>query len=182
MEIWKDIYYVENGITYDYRGFYQVSNWGRVKSLAREYTKYNALTKRNNIRKIPERILKPCKNKKGYLQINLCKQGKHKSCRVHRLVAIMFIDNPDNLPEVNHKDKNKENCFASNLEWCTTLYNVRYSHTKKINQYDLKGNLIKTWDSIADIRRKIKIDNIVPCCKGKRPTAGGYIWKYEDAS
>lgn len=167
MEIWKDIFFVENGITFDYRGIYQISNLGRVKSL-----KFDK-----------ERILKSGVSKKGYLYVYLCKNGKQKYFKVHRLVAIMFIENPDKLPEVNHKNEDKTCNEYWNLEWCTTLYNIRYSSAKKINQYDLEGNFVKTWDSISDVKRSLRIYNIDSCCKGKRKTAGKYIWKYyEDAN
>lgn len=93
-----------------YEGLYQVSNLGNVKSL--NYGK--------------ERILKPIKNGKGYLQVILCKNGKHKMYQVHRLVATVFLPNPNNLPCVNHKDENSLNNCLYNLEWCTYSYNNSY--------------------------------------------------------
>lgn len=165
-EVWKDIYFVENGILYDYRGLYLVSNWGRVKSL-----NYRQSKKTN--------ILKITKDKKwGYWNVSLTKEKKRKTFKVHRLVAYHFILNPNNLPEVNHKDENKDNNCYSNLEWCSSKYNARYSKSKKVNQYDLEGNLIKTWECIEDAKEKLNIIHISDCCKGKRKTAGGYIWKY----
>ena len=88
-----------------YEGLYEISNYGRVKSL-----NYNRTGK--------ERIMKPAANTKGYLCVGLFKDGKMKSHRVHRLVASAFIENPDELPEVNHKDEDKTNNCANNLEWC----------------------------------------------------------------
>lgn len=107
-EIWVDIK--------GYEGLYQVSNLGRVKSLER-------IDSLGHKRK--EKIFKPQKNK-GYLRVSLWKDGKGKKYSIHRLVAIAFIPNPDNLPEVNHKDENKFNNNVDNLEWCTVAYNNTY--------------------------------------------------------
>ena len=110
-EIFKDIE--------EYEGLYQISNLGRVKSL-----KYGK-----------ERILKPAKDKKGYLYVCLYKQGKMKIYRVHRLVAQAFIPNPNNLPQVNHKDEDKTNNASSNLEFCDAKYNNNYgNHNKKMGE------------------------------------------------
>ena len=95
-EMWKDFYN------------YQVSNYGQVR---------NSKT---------GRLLKLQLNEKGYLRVALRIDGKTKWYRVSRLVASLFIPNPDNLPEVNHKDENKLNNRADNLEWCNRIYNVHY--------------------------------------------------------
>lgn len=108
-EEWKDIP--------GYEGLYQVSNTGKIKGLPR-------VTMQNQILK--ERILIPGVINNGYLQITLHKNGEHKNFLVHRLVANAFIPNPKNLPEVNHKDEDKANCNADNLEWCTRKYNLNY--------------------------------------------------------
>lgn len=104
-EEWRDI----DG----YEDLYQVSNMGRVLSLKFNHTENNP------------KILKPIELL-GYLVVNLYKDGKMKSFKIHRLVAKAFIPNPDNLPEVNHKDENKFNNVVDNLEWCTTKYNINY--------------------------------------------------------
>lgn len=96
-----------------YEGKYQVSNLGRIKSLGNENTK-------------KEKILKQIKDRGGYLCVNLCKNGKGNFCLVHRLVANAFIENPSNLPQVNHKDENKTNNIVDNLEWCDAKYNTNY--------------------------------------------------------
>ena len=99
-EIWKDI-----------KGYpdYQISNLGRVWSKKRQI------------------YLKPHKNNSGYLSVVIPSiNGKYKGELIHRLVALTFIDNPDNLPCVNHKDEDKENNSASNLEWCDRSYNINY--------------------------------------------------------
>ena len=102
-ELWKDIP--------EYEGLYQVSNYGRIKSL------HNYRGKGN--------IIKP-KIKNNYYQIGLRKNNIRKWFSIHRLVAENFILNSQNLPQVNHKDENKLNNYVDNLEWCTVLYNNTY--------------------------------------------------------
>lgn len=96
-----------------YEGLYEISNLGRVKSL-----NYNHTGK--------ERILKPIKNIWGYLQVNLCRNGKVKRFFVHRLVASAFLPNPEGFEQVNHIDENKTNNVVSNIEWCSRWYNMHY--------------------------------------------------------
>lgn len=165
MEIWKDIP--------NYEGLYQISNLGNVKSLHR-------IANNNHI--IHEKILKPQKNYNGYLIVNLYKNNKMKAKLIHRLVGKTFIDNPNNYNYINHIDKNKSNNNINNLEWCTQSYNVIYSKGRKINQYDKNNNFIKTWNSIADIKRALNIDSslIVRCCKEIKKSAGGFKWKYNN--
>lgn len=194
-EIWKDIYFIDKGIVYDYRGLYQISNWGRVKSLARLKPNCNQTGFTGSYKLVEEKILKPNVFSNEYCNIRLQKNGTKKNFRIHRLVAIHFIPNSENKPEVNHKDGNKHNNIVSNLEWCTAKENVRHSIqtnlTKRkygkehhnsiaVIQYDLEGNFIKYWECIADVTRETKINNshIGSCCKGKQKTCGGYIWKY----
>ena len=144
---------------------YEVSNLGRVKSL----------------KKGKRRILKPGTDKDGYFFVCLFKNGKRKYYKVHRLVAQVFIPNPKNLPEINHIDEDKQNNCVENLEWCDRQYNIDYSKSKKVGQYDLGGNLIFTWKSAAELYRYSKYDPsyISKCCRGLlSPTAYGYIWKY----
>ena len=178
MELWKDIV--------GYEGLYQVSNFGRIRSLDRiiKRPKMGDFFKKSQI----------IKNKiyKGYFSVQLSKQGITKNHKVHRLVAQAFIPNPNNYKEVNHKDENKENNCADNLEWCTHKYNMEYGTwvnrrekkinrsycSKKILQYDLEKKYIKTWDSISMAQRELNINHISSCCSGKRKTAGGYIWEY----
>lgn len=104
IEIWKPIANFEN---------YEISNYGRVKSL-----NYNHANQ--------ERILVPEVTKKGYLRICLSKNNIKYKFRIHRLVAEAFIQNPDNLPQVNHKDEDKINNCVDNLEWCDNKYNNNY--------------------------------------------------------
>ena len=159
-EIWKDIY-----------AEYQVSNLGRV---------YSKKTKK---------LLNPSFDSWGYLQVCLYIDGKQKSKKLHRLVAEAFIPNPENKKTVNHEDGNKKNCCVSNLCWATDSEQQIHAYkiglhkrsNKRVNQYDLKGNFIRTWDSILIAKNELNIGNhISECCKGKRKTAGGFIWKYKD--
>jgi hypothetical protein len=112
-EIWKDVV--------EYEGFYQVSNLGQVKGLERKSNKVG-----NTTRTIKEKILTPVISKEGYAYVSLCIKGIIKRKRIHRLVAQAFIPNPNNYPEVNHKDENRLNNDVSNLEWCSNYYNQNY--------------------------------------------------------
>lgn len=165
-EKWKDIK--------GYEGLYKISNTGLVSSL--HYRKSNK-----------EQILKCGSDKDGYLQVNLCKNGKHKNHKIHRLVAIHFIENPNNLPQINHKDENKTNNNVDNLEWCTNKYNNNYGtkndwNKKSIVQLSLDYKFICQYDSIIEAAKKINKNHshITQCCQKKRRTAYGYIWRYID--
>ena len=154
-----------------YEGLYQVSNLGNVKSLGNG-------DNNNNVGK--EKMLKLRKDKDGYLTVFLYIHNYKKSYKVHRLVALAFLPNPNNYPQINHKDKNKSNNNVDNLEWCTAQYNVDYSVSKPVNQYTLDGIYIATYKSIKEASRTTGTDQtgIVDCCKGRLKTSGGYIWKY----
>lgn len=164
---------------------YQVSNYGRIKRL-------DVIDSLGHLRK--EHILKPVKNTKGYIHVDLCKNGKAKHHLVHRLVAEAFIPNPDNLTEINHRDECKTNNFYGNLEWCDRKYNNNYGSinqrrsekmtngelSKIVYQYSLDGELIRKWHSCKEIERQLEFNQgyINRCCLGKCKTAYGFIWKY----
>ena len=117
-EMWKDIP--------GYERLYQVSNLGNVRSL-----NYNRTGEIKLLKQIPD--------KGGYKTIQLCKNGKPKHCKIHRLVAMAFIPNPNNLPAVNHKDENPSNNNVNNLEWCTIAYNNNYGTKKERLSESLRG-------------------------------------------
>ena len=167
MEIWRDIE--------DYEGLYQISNKGRVKSL-----KYGK-----------ERIRTPVINNSGYLNIILYKNTEAQHRLVHRLVAEAFIPNLENKPQINHKDENKLNNCVENLEWIRHIDNCNYgsrnervadSLSKPILQYSKSGDFIREWKSASEVKRVLGIDNshIIHCCKGKRKSSGGFVWRYKE--
>ena len=126
------------------------------------------------------RILKARKNEKtGYILAMLYKNGKQKHFLVHRLVAIMWIPNPNNYDSVNHKDHNKENNNADNLEWMSIGDNVRDGRSKKVYCYELD----QTFNSMAEAEREtgVRQPYISACCQGKQKTAGKYHWKYVES-
>jgi len=168
IEIWRPIK--------GYEGLYEVSNFGRVRSLDRIVENKNKGSWRCRLTR--GRVLCPGDNgsKIGYLFVNLSKNGKTREFYIHRLVAEAFVDNPNNHTIINHKDENGKNNRADNLEWCTQKYNCNYgSHLDKVRsfllsdknpnrgkprpesfkekvrkpvlQFDRQGNLIKEWDS-----------------------------------
>ena len=122
MEEWKIIEVPE------FQGNYEVSSLGRIRTIPHE-----CVDKLGRKRWVTECIKATRLNPKGYKMINVRYNGKHYTFRVHRIVAQTFIPNPDNLPEVNHKDENKQNNSVENLEWCTHQYNSAYG-TRGIRQ------------------------------------------------
>ena len=192
-EIWRDIK--------NYEGLYQVSNLGRVKSLAR-------LDYSNHLRK--EKILKPRTNKDNYFDVKLCKEGIAKRFLSHRLVAEAFIPNPNNYPQVNHKTENPSRNFVyinedgtvdlekSELEWCTNEYNSNYGtrnkrvaeahkgkkHSEKsVLQIDpVTNEVIAEFPSGRAVQRQLGFSqsHISACCLKKQKTCRGYIWRYKN--
>lgn len=164
-EIWKDIE--------GYEGLYQVSNLGRVKGLKRGG------------------IIKPQLSHRGYYRVGLYKNRKYHAATVHRLVAIAFVPNPYNLPEVNHKDENKTNNRADNLEWCTRYYNLTFgSRVKRISDNQRKTmstrkpvlnvDTGKEYISISEAARDTgyAVATISDCCNGKYQTVNGQRWRF----
>ena len=165
---------------------YQVSNLGRVKSLSRR-------DRLNRV--IQEKILKPGINRYGYLYINLYKEGKGRNYYVHRLVAKVFIPNPEDKPEVNHKDENKTNNKVENLEWVTCKENNNYGtrnkrsgksqtnnkkKSKPIYGINIKTNEKIEFPSTMEAQRHgFSSGHIVDCLKGKQKSHKGYRWYYD---
>ena len=191
MEQWRDIE--------EFKGLYQVSNLGRVRSLDAIINCKGAKNIDSHLRK--GKVLKQIINTKGYYYVNLSKNSKVKNLRVHRLVALAFIDNPNNHKLINHKDGNKLNNNVENLEWCDYSYNLKEAHrlglninkykgkygkdaqfSKPLLQYDLDGKYIREWENAVQVKKELGYcaENIRSVCKGKRKQANGYKWKYKE--
>lgn len=154
----------------EFEGKYLISNYGRIKSIG---TYHNCKT---------GELIKSYhkKGRNGYLQARLFDDGRAKTIEIHTLVAKAFVPNPNNLPMVNHRDKNKANNFYKNLEWCDNRYNIRYSLAKKIDVYTKDGVFVETLDAITDVANKYNVCtcNVSRCCKSKYGTCNGYQFRY----
>ena len=163
MALWRDIA--------GYEGLYLISDKGEVLSLPRKG-------------RCKKKLLKPhLRGKKGlwYPAVTLTKDGKSKAFSIHRLVAIAFIPNPQNLPEINHKDENTLNYSIDNLEWCDRQYNIEYSKAKRVSQYKDGVKLAEYKSTVyASEITGIQRRSITNALKGWSKTAGGYEWKYSD--
>ena len=146
-EIWKDIP--------DYEGLYQVSNLGRIKRL--EHKRKNNLINTDSTYK--EHILKPAKQTSEYMYIVLCKNGKTKGFRVHRLVAQTFIPNPENKPQVNHIDTNKSNNNVNNLEWCSRSENMIHAYSHNLINSHTEKKRISQLNNIKIAREYLRRKN-----------------------
>ncbi|MGJ7024974.1 NUMOD4 domain-containing protein [Petrimonas sulfuriphila] len=183
-EIWKDIVGFEN--------MYQISNYGNVKSLER------IVPFGRSYRTIKERIVNKYDNGKGYLYVKLYKKHKETDKYVHRLVAESFLINPNEYPQVNHIDENKQNNMVENLEWCSVSYNIKYANgmnkrlttrikngaktaERPVLQFSLNGDFIKEFKSAYQANRELNIHepNIRESIKRKNGTCGGFRWVYK---
>jgi len=182
-EIWKDVP--------GFEGLYEVSNYGRVKSLPRPW-----------YRKKQSNILVGVPDINGYLKVPLNNHGKYSVRPIHRLVAIAFIPNPENKPYVNHIDGNPSNARVENLEWVTPLENSQHawstglmhsgkssfwgksganSHVAKaVNQYSKTGELLNTYPTVLAASKAIGCDHSFLCkaASGKHEFAYGFKWEY----
>jgi len=187
MEVWKDIKGSE--------GRYQISNKGRVKSLERKVNNHTGeLT-------VKEKILKQRPDEKGYMRIDIKdNSGKRKYYGIHRLVASVFIPNPDNKPQVNHIDGNKANNDVDNLEWVTNGENQKHAYRLGLNyvtgragkpkravvQIDpITKQVIAEYESISSAAKAVNCKSsslIGSCCRNEygRKTVNGYMWKYRE--
>lgn len=174
MEIWKDIK--------GYEGLYQVSNLGRIKSLGRTQ---RCQGNKQEYRK--ERIMKQ-HLRGGYYQVSLCKNSKHKHFGVHRLVALVFLDNPEAKEEVNHKNGIKTDNRVDNLEWVTRSENAIHAYRElKINPANARKikcvETGKIYSSTKEAAKELKINlsqinNVIAKRYGCK-TAGGLHWEIE---
>ena len=158
-----------------FNGTYAISNYGNIKNIK------------------TNRILKLRPNHKGYLKTNIYVEGKLKTIFPHKLVAQMFIPNPNNKPQINHIDGNKQNNHISNLEWSTAKENMQHAFKSGLNlgngkpvcQIDKNGNIINKFKSCREAEISIGCNshcaNIWNVCNGKRKYHKGYYWSYENA-
>lgn len=155
-EIWKDIK--------GYEGNYQISNKGRIWSV------------------LSQRYLKPQHDNCGYYRIQLtAKNGKRKTEKVHRLVAINFIDNPDNLPEVNHINHIRDDNRIENLEWCNHKENCNKTvKVRQVGKYDKAGNIICIYKSLSDASyyENKTPSQILGYINSKPSKLRDFVWKY----
>ena len=169
-EIWKPVV--------GFEGRYEITNNGRCRSLL-----------------MRKKELKPLEDRNGYLHYILTdSESKRHLCFVHRLVALNFIPNPDNLPEINHKDENKKNNNVDNLEWCDRKYNINYGtciervakantngkKSKPVLQFNIYGEFVCEWPSMMEAHRNgFTFSAISRCCRGKKKSHKGFLWKYK---
>ncbi len=204
-EVWKPMVGYEN--------IFCVSNMGRVKrlemySISNRVSKKTGKPYKQTYIKISEKILVGTLNKKNYVTIRLSynvdttstsKVNKF-SILVHREVAKCFLHNPNNLPQINHKNGITYDNDVSNLEWCDNDYNQKHRYeilnkektiiivnkdrVVKVHKYDVYGKLLKTYDSITGAAKEnnTTTSNICKVDKGRRMTAGGFVWKVDKKS
>lgn len=182
-ERWKDIE--------GYEGFYQISDYGRVKSLKKP-------NRKNQF--VEERIMVIHPNKNGYSILHFSMNGYHYRKSIHRLVALAFLDNPNNHPFVLHKKAVRDggSNHYSNLYWGTqkdnmndrkrenkyivsteTIEKIIEQSSKPVNQYNLDGSFVRTWKSSVEASKVLNIDDssIRKVCNGFKKSAGNYQWK-----
>lgn len=178
-EIWKGVNNFEQ--------YYEVSNYGRVKTLARNvWNRFSYVLR-------PERIMNQDTDRYGYKGVCIHVGEYKKRHTVHRLVAEAFIPNPNNLPEVNHKDGDKQNNNVENLEWVTGSENIRHaiihglkttdSIEKSVVQINTKSSkVINKFNSLSEahIETNTNIVGIMKCCKGYGYTTNGFRWAYDN--
>lgn len=178
-EIWRDIP--------RYLGIYQISNMGRFKSLDRVVSnQYGSFIKKEAILKSVSTI---------YEVVITCVNNVKKTESIHRLMAEAFIENPLNLPQINHIDGNKLNNKLENLEWVTRSQNQKHAYSiglqtpivgsknvssKAIAQYSLSGEFVKKYESIGIAAREVKtrVSSISNCLTGRLRSLNGYKWEY----
>lgn len=170
--------FIEWRDTYIYGEQYEVSNTGIVRN------------------KVTGHILSPQEDKKGYLRVRLSLHDKKATAKVHRLVAMAFIPNPEGKPQVNHKDTDKHNNRVGNLEWATNSENQIHAYKTGLNYVTGRagrmkkpvcklnlntGEVIGTYKSLADAGREngLHDTNIHKVLTGERKSCGGFGWKYE---
>lgn len=187
MEVWRDVL--------GYEGLYQVSNFGAVKSIDR------IVYCGNKPKQIKGKSIKPYSSKVPYLRVCLYLNGIRHQELIHRLVAQSFVPNPLNKPIINHLDNNPQNNDATNLEWVTQSENIKYSYKqgRSKSPFSERGKYAYATDKMripvvgvdkktgatmefisisAAGRNGFNTSSICKCCKGRRSTHAGKIWRY----
>ncbi len=184
MEKWKPVK--------GYEGYYEVSSLGRVKSLGKTYqvtTKHKTRTQYSQ-----PRITSQVYDRDGYLKVGLIRDKTNTQFKVHRLVAMAFLDNPQNKSQVNHKNGIKDDNRVENLEWATPKENVIHAHktglcgmngmSKQVAQLDMEtGEIIHVYESarqamIAMGKNPRTSTNLTKVCRKGYGSCGGYGWKF----
>lgn len=159
-EVWKDVA--------GYEGYYMVSSLGRIKSLRFRHIKR-------------EKIMIPNLRPDGYMAIGLSKNGVTKTKTVHRLVASAFLENPNNLEMINHKDENRSNNAVSNLEWCSRSYNQLYSLSLHPERNTVFGDNFKKGSKTSSfVVKGIAHKNFEPIIQSTKD--GRFIKRYDNAA
>lgn len=182
-EIWKPVK--------GFEGLYEVSNLGRVMYVPHPITQ-KAASGTVFTRTFKKHLMNPCKQRTGYLLCTLHDaEYRQRYKLVHRIVAEAFLENPDNLPCINHKDEDRTNNCVSNLEWCSYVYNVNYgtrnekmaaAFRKPTGKYDISGALVATYPSAKDAAsaNNIAWGTLRNALSGRRkdPKIKGFIYRY----
>ena len=161
-------------------------------SLDQIKTKYTILENGRIYRTKNNREVKQIKDKDGYLQVRLSVNNIQQTVKMHRLVAKIYIPNPNNNPQVNHKNENKSDNRIENLEWVTAKQNVMHSRQKiyhdsikhrmkPVMQFSLKGSFIKEYESVNSAAKIVGASgsHIAYCCNNVHSKCKGYIWKWK---
>lgn len=153
-----------------YEGLYQVTRDGKVRNSRNGNRLYGNV------------------NSHGYIVVSLSRDGKKKDCKLHRVLAMAFIPNPNDFDCINHKDGDKLNNSLANLEWCTKGYNNRHARevlgvssvAKPVCQTTIDGDFLALWTNMETAAKSVGITQpcIVDCCEGRAKTAGGFAWNY----
>lgn len=166
-----------------FEGYYEISYTGRIRSMERIVSYSDGRPNRH----LASKIVRDSFDKDGYKIVHLHRDGKSTTARVHRLVAEAFIPNPDNLPDVNHRNEDKTDNRVENLEWCTCKYNVNYGNRAKkasealtqfmYQRFTSLGEYIDTLSYQDIVKEGFDYGFVVKAATGLYKTAYGLIWK-----
>ena len=173
-----------------YDSLYAVSTLGNIRSMEKTSINGNLLK---------PKMMKPARQSNGYISLVLHNNGFRKTHTVHRLVAVAFLKNPNNLKTVNHKNGKRDDNSVDNLEWMSQSDNCKHGfeknghvgswtdkfgkdhhRSKVVIQMDLDSNEVARFYGTMEVERETGINNrgVADACRGKNKTAGGFKWKY----